>query len=144
MTPADLSSAITAVLRAAAADGSLAVDVPGDVTVERPKALGHGDYATSVALRLAKPNNRAPREIAEMLAGRVAEIEGVAKVEVAGPGFLNIWLDDDAQGAIARTVVAAGSSYGTNAVAAGERINLEFVSGNPTGPVHIGGTRWAA
>ncbi|MDQ1725219.1 MAG: arginyl-tRNA synthetase [Frankiaceae bacterium] len=144
MTPADLSSAITAVLRAAAADGSLAVDVPGDVTVERPKALGHGDYATSVALRLAKPNNRAPREIAEMLAGRVAEIDGVAKVEVAGPGFLNIWLDDDAQGAIARTVVAAGQLYGTNAVAAGERINLEFVSANPTGPIHIGGVRWAA
>ncbi len=144
MTPADLSAVLTAVLRAAAADGTLAVDVAGEVTVERPKAAGHGDYATSIALRLAKPNNRPPREIAELLAGRVAGVDGVAKVEVAGPGFLNIWLDDDAQGAIARTVVAAGSSYGTNDVAAAERINLEFVSGNPTGPVHIGGARWAA
>ncbi|MDQ1700888.1 MAG: arginyl-tRNA synthetase [Frankiaceae bacterium] len=144
MTPADLSAALTAVLRAAAGDGTLAVDVPGDVAVERPKAAGHGDYATSVALRLAKPNNRPPREIADLLADRIGQLQGIAKVEVAGPGFINIWLADDAQGAIARTVVEAGAAYGTNDAAAGERINLEFVSGNPTGPVHIGGTRWAA
>ncbi|MCU1678142.1 MAG: arginyl-tRNA synthetase [Frankiales bacterium] len=144
MTPADLSAALTAVLVAAYADGSLVGDAPGEVTVERPKAAGHGDYATSVALRVAKPNNRPPREVADLLAGRIVGIDGVAKVEVAGPGFINIWLDDDAQGAIARTVVAAGPSYGTNDVAAGERINLEFVSANPTGPIHIGGVRWAA
>jgi arginyl-tRNA synthetase len=144
VTPADLSAALAAVLRAAVGDGALVGEVPAEVAVERPKVAGHGDYATSVALRLAKPMGRPPREIADLLAGRVAAIDGVAKVEVAGPGFLNIWLADDAQGAIARTVVQAGPAYGTNDVAAGERINLEFVSANPTGPIHIGGVRWAA
>ena len=144
MTPADLSAAITAVLEAAASAGELVVPPGLDAVVERPKAQGHGDYATSIALRLAKPNDRPPRAIAELLAARVGGIEGVAKVEVAGPGFLNIWLAADAHGAIARTVIAAGTSYGTNSVAAGERINLEFVSANPTGPIHIGGVRWAA
>ncbi len=144
MTPAELSAAVRAAVQAAVDAGDLVVAVPAEVKVERPKVREHGDYATSVALQLAKPAGRPPREVAELVAGRLRAADGVAKVDVAGPGFLNITLDDAAQGELARTVVTAGESYGTGSSMAGERVNLEFVSANPTGPIHIGGVRWAA
>ena len=146
MTPEQLAAAVTAAIADAVADGSLRLPdgVPTDIRVERPRQAGFGHYATTVAMRLAKPAGLPPRELAELLATRLRTVSGVAGVEVAGPGFLNIALAAGAQGDLARTIVAAGADYGANDSAAGGRLNLEFVSANPTGPVHIGGVRWAA
>ncbi|MDQ1627276.1 MAG: arginyl-tRNA synthetase [Actinomycetota bacterium] len=144
MTPADLADAVLAAVRAAVDSGDLDVAVPGDVKVERPKNREHGDYATSLPLQLAKPARRPPREVAETIAKPLRETPGVASVDIAGPGFLNITLEPGAQGELARTVVAADEDYGRTSTMAGQRINLEFVSANPTGPVHIGAVRWAA
>ncbi|WP_030235740.1 arginine--tRNA ligase [Streptomyces sp. NRRL S-350] len=144
MTPAELSQAVQAAVSAAVEAGELAVAVPEHVTVERPKNRDHGDYATNVALQLAKAAGKPPRAVAELLAARLRGITGVAEVEIAGPGFLNITLDTATAGALARTIVEAGEAYGRNEALKGLRINLEFVSANPTGPIHIGGVRWAA
>lgn len=129
---------------AAVERGGLAVPVPDDVVVERPRNPEHGDYATNVALRLAKPAGQPPRAVAEAVAGRLREQPGIAAVDVAGPGFLNVTLARGALGRIAVDAVTAGPAYGHTDALAGQRLNLEFVSANPTGPVHIGGTRWAA
>ncbi|WP_111765454.1 arginine--tRNA ligase [Nakamurella deserti] len=150
MNPAQLSAAIQAALVAALADLSdLPADSAGparipDVVVERPRNREHGDYATSVALKLAGQLGRKPRDIAQAIADKLAGADGIAAVEIAGPGFLNIRLDTSAAGAIVGQIVAAGDGYGRGTALAGSRINLEFVSANPTGPVHIGGARWAA
>jgi arginyl-tRNA synthetase len=144
MTPAELSAAVTAAVRAAVDAGDLGVSPPDEVRIERPKVKEHGDYATSVALQLAKPAGRPPREVAEAIAGHLRATEGVARVDVAGPGFLNIVLDTAAQGELARTVVMAGEGYGSSTTSSGDRFNLEFVSANPTGPLHLGHVRWAA
>ena len=144
MTPSELSSAVRACLQAAVDAGDLAVAVPDEVRVERPKQREHGDWATNVALQVAKAAGRPPRDVAGILAARLAEVPGVKSVDVAGPGFLNIVLDAAAAGELARTIVEAGAGYGRTDGSAGEKVNLEFVSANPTGPVHLGGTRWAA
>ncbi len=147
MNPAQLSEAIGAALAAAVADGTLALapaDLPETVHVERPRQREHGDWATNVALQLAKKAGTNPRAFAEELARRVADTEGVARVDVAGPGFLNITLSAEAAGALARTILEAGEAFGRSDALAGQAINLEFVSANPTGPIHIGGVRWAA
>jgi arginyl-tRNA synthetase len=144
VTPDDLSAAVLAAVRAAVDSGDLTMPVPESVRIERPKVKEHGDYATSIALQLAKPAGRPPREVADAIAQKLSEAPGVARVDVAGPGFLNITLDSAAQGELARTVVTAGEAYGRATTMAGEKINLEFVSANPTGPIHLGGTRWAA
>jgi arginyl-tRNA synthetase len=144
VTPADLSAAVRAAVQSAVDDGDLAVPVPESVKVERPKVREHGDYATSVALQLAKPAGRPPREVAELVAVRLRGADGVSRVDVAGPGFLNVTLDSAAQGELARTVVSAGATYGHSVLNAGHRFNLEFVSANPTGPLHLGHVRWAA
>ncbi|MGH3319385.1 MAG: arginine--tRNA ligase [Streptosporangiaceae bacterium] len=144
MTPAQLSSAVVAAVRDAVDAGELSVAVPESATIERPKKKQFGDYATNVALQLARPAGRRPREVAELLAARLRETAGIAKVEVAGPGFLNVILEAAAQGELARTIVQKGWAYGRSEAYAGERLNLEFVSANPTGPLHIGAARWAA
>ena len=144
MTPADVSSAVVTAIRAAVAAGELSVDIPAQVTVERPKNKDHGDYATNVALQLAKPAGRPPREVADVVASHLRAQPGFDQVDVAGPGFLNMTLSQSAQGELARTIVTAGADYGRSDVLAKERVNLEFVSANPTGPVHLGHTRWAA
>ena len=144
MTPADLSAAIRSAVASAVDAGNFAGAVPDEVVVERPKNRDHGDYATNIALRLAKPAGRSAREVAEAIAAHLRDADGVAKVDVAGPGFLNITLAADSLGALARDIVEAGAGYGRSADLAGRRINLEFVSANPTGPVHLGGARWAA
>ncbi|CCH89944.1 Arginyl-tRNA synthetase [Modestobacter italicus] len=144
MTPEQLSDVVRSALAAAVERGVLAVDVPAEVVIDRPKNPEHGDYATNVALRLAKAAGRPPREVAEVLAAELRAVDGIAGVDVAGPGFLNITLAKDALGAIAVRAVTAGEAYGRTETLAGQRLNLEFVSANPTGPVHIGGTRWAA
>lgn len=144
VTPEELSSALAACLQATVDAGDLALTTVPAVRVERPKNREHGDWATSVALQLAKPTGRPPREIATLLQRRLAAVDGVASVDIAGPGFLNIVLDTAAAGELARTVVEAGTAFGTGRTMAGTRVNLEFVSANPTGPIHLGGTRWAA
>ncbi len=146
MTPEQLSAAIVHALNALVEDGSLSLPdgVPGTVVVERPRSKEHGDYATNVALQLAKKAGVPPRDLAGLLAAELAEADGVASAEIAGPGFLNIRVEAGAQGAVAAQVVAAGATYGSSDLFAGEKVNLEFVSANPTGPIHLGGTRWAA
>jgi arginyl-tRNA synthetase len=146
VTPEELSATIVHSLTSLVEDGGLTLPdgVPATVVVERPKNREHGDYATNVALQLAKRAGVPPRELATRLAERLGASAGIASVEVAGPGFLNVRLDADAQGSVAAHVVAAGPTYGSSDLFEGERVNLEFVSANPTGPIHIGGTRWAA
>lgn len=144
MTPADLADAILAAVRAAVEAGDLSVALPSKATVERPRNPEHGDYATNLALQLAKPAGKPPREVAEIIADRLRQAAGIAEVDIAGPGFLNLRLADDALGAIARTVVSAGRLYGHSATRTGVRVNLEFVSANPTGPVTLASSRWAA
>ncbi|WP_432572834.1 arginine--tRNA ligase [Kineococcus sp. SYSU DK005] len=147
MTPAELSTALRDALMSAVQAGELSLDpadVPAEVRVERPKNRDHGDWATSVALQLAKRAGRAPREVAALVQERLLRVPGVKAVDIAGPGFLNVTLDAAAAGELARAVVEAGTAYGTAAQPTGERVNLEFVSANPTGPIHLGGTRWAA
>jgi arginyl-tRNA synthetase len=144
MTPAEISAAVVAAVRTAVDAGELAVAVPNEVTVERPRARQHGDYATNVAMRLAKPAGRPPRDVAEVIAVRLREAGGIDAVEVAGPGFLNLRLASAALGELAATIVDARESYGRSDAGGKRKVNLEFVSANPTGPVHIGGVRWAA
>ncbi|MEN0128556.1 MAG: arginine--tRNA ligase [Brevundimonas sp.] len=147
MTPEQLAQAITAALVQAVDDGTFALapaDVPATVHLERPRQREHGDWATNVALQLAKKAGTNPRAFAEELAARLRQTAGVAEVEVAGPGFLNIRLDAAAAGELARSVLDAGAAYGRGTTLDGVKINLEFVSANPTGPLHIGGVRWAA
>ena len=145
MTPDQISTTIVDVLKALVADGSVTLPdgVPTSVTVERPRQKGHGDYATNVALQLAKKAGTNPRELAALVQQRLEAAEGIAAVEIAGPGFLNISVDAGAQGQVAAEVVAAGASYGGSEVLAGTRVNVEFISANPTGPLHLGHTRWA-
>jgi len=144
VTPTEIGAAVCAAVATAVEAGELAVDVPVQVVVDRTKNRDHGDYATNVALQLAKPAGKPPREVAALIASRLGQVDGIASVEVAGPGFLNIRLAGSALGQVARAAVAAGPSYGHNDAASGLCINLEFVSANPTGPIHIGGVRWAA
>ena len=121
-------------------------DVPDaiDVGLERPRHKEHGDWATSIALKVAKLAGQNPRDFAAALAGDVEALAGVAKAEVAGPGFINITLEAAAAGQLVATIVTAGETFGRGSELAGETINVEFVSANPTGPLHIGHTRWAA
>jgi arginyl-tRNA synthetase len=144
VTPEQLQDVVRTAVGGAVERGVLAAEVPAEVVVERPRNRAHGDYATNIALRLAKAAGRPPREVAELLATELREQPGIAQVDVAGPGFLNITLADGALGKIAVDAVTAGAAYGRTEVLAGQKLNLEFVSANPTGPVHIGGTRWAA
>ncbi|UUW87416.1 arginine--tRNA ligase [Pimelobacter simplex] len=145
MTPAQLSTTIVDALQALVAQGSLTLPdgVPAEVTVERPRQKGHGDYATNVALQLAKKAGTNPRALGEQLAEQLRAADGISGVELAGPGFLNISVEAGAQGKVAADVVAAGTAYGRTDTLAGQRINVEFISANPTGPLHLGHTRWA-
>ena len=145
MNPDQLSETIVDVLEALVADGAVTLPdgVPAQVTVERPRQKGHGDYATNVALQLAKKAGTNPRAFADLVAERLRAADGVAEVEVAGPGFLNVTVEAGAQGQVAADVVAAGTAYGRSETLAGQSINIEFISANPTGPLHLGHTRWA-
>jgi arginyl-tRNA synthetase len=118
--------------------------LPQTADVERPRSPEHGDYSSTIALQLAKRVGLAPRRLAEEISRKLIASPQIASVDVAGPGFLNMRVEDRALGEIARLVVTEGRAYGHGTVLAGGRINIEFVSANPTGPVHIGGVRWAA
>jgi len=144
VTPEQLALAIRNTLTDAVAAGELAVDVPDEVRVERPRNREHGDWSTNISLQLAKGADMPPREVATHLATRLGAVEGIKAVDVAGPGFLNITVEAASAGELARTIVQKGATYGHNDSEAGHVINLEFVSANPTGPIHLGGTRWAA
>ena len=146
MNPAELAAVLLDhVRRAAGARGAdpeaIAAD---DVTLERPRNRDHGDWASNAALKLGKRLGVPSREFAEELVASLVEVDGIAAADVAGPGFINITLDAAAAGVLAERILEAGADYGTGSLYSGERINLEFVSANPTGPIHIGGTRWAA
>jgi arginyl-tRNA synthetase len=144
VTPDDLAAAVSTLVSTLADEGAFRLDSAPDVRVERPKSREHGDYATNVALALAKQTGMPPRELAGMLAQRLATVEGIASAEVAGPGFINVRLDSATQGGLARTVVEAGPLWGHGTSLAGRVVNVEFISANPTGPIHLGHTRWAA
>lgn len=145
MTPADLSAAIVRIIAALQADGALgAAELPGEVVIERPKNREHGDWATNVAMQLAGKFGMNPRAFAELLAAELSKVDGIEKVDIAGPGFINITLSAAAAGELAKAIVESGSEFGRGTDLAGVKLNLEFVSANPTGPIHMGGTRWAA
>ena len=146
MNPAELAAVLLDHVRRAAAERGADPDTitPEDVTLERPRNRDHGDWASNAALKLGKRLGVAPRELADALAATLAGEAGIASAEVAGPGFLNITLDAAAAGALAQRILDEGEAYGRGTLYDGVRINLEFVSANPTGPIHIGGTRWAA
>ena len=145
MTPADLSAAIVRILSALQAEGRLgAAELPAEVVIERPKNRDHGDWATNAAMQLGGKFGMNPRGFAELLAPELENLDGVAKVDIAGPGFINITLSAAAAGEAAKNIVEAGAAFGRGTDLAGLKLNLEFVSANPTGPIHLGGTRWAA
>ena len=139
-----LAASIQALVVAAIERGDLTGTAPDSIVLERPKNRDHGDYATSIALQLAKAAGKNPREIATILQGAIASIPGVAKVDIAGPGFINITLDRASQAELVRTILTNKYEYGRGLALAGVKINLEFISANPTGPLHLGHTRWAA
>jgi len=144
VTPEQLALAIRTALAESVAAGDLVVEVPDEVRVERPKNREHGDWSTNISLQIAKNAGMTSREVATLLANRLVAVVGIKAVDVAGPGFLNITVDAASAGELARTIVQSGASYGRNDSESGHVINLEFVSSNPTGPIHLGGTRWAA
>jgi arginyl-tRNA synthetase len=145
LTPAELSAAIIRILAALQSSGRLsAADLPAEVVIERPKNREHGDWATNAAMQLAGKFGMNPRAFAEQLAPELESLDGVAKVDIAGPGFINITFSAAAAGEAAKTIVEAGAAFGRGSDMVGIKLNLEFVSANPTGPIHLGGTRWAA
>ncbi|MCR2801612.1 arginine--tRNA ligase [Microbacterium sp. zg-Y818] len=147
MDPEALSAVLLDVVRPAAEArraGSTEGLTPADLPLDRPKNRDHGDWASNAALKLAKAVGANPREFAAEIAEALGAVDGIASVEVAGPGFINIRLDAATAGALAKTIVDAGAAFGRNDSQRGNTINLEFVSANPTGPMHIGHTRWAA
>lgn len=145
MTPADIAELLRSTAAAVLTEHGLdPAALPATVIVERPRNPEHGDYATNLALQVGKKAGANPREFAGWLATALAGADGIAAAEVAGPGFVNLRIATAAQGVIVANIVAAGAGYGRSGLLDGCDINLEFVSANPTGPIHIGGTRWAA
>ena len=145
MTPEQLSSAILNALSQLMAEGGLAqAEIPSSVVVERPKNRDHGDWATNVAMQLGKSFGMTPRQFAEILASKLETVEGISKVEIAGPGFINLFVSNGASASLVKTIVDQGVDFGRGDSLVGVKLNLEFVSANPTGPIHLGGTRWAA
>ncbi|WP_417540727.1 arginine--tRNA ligase [Microbacterium maritypicum] len=147
MNPETLAAALLAVLAPIAEErrpGEPLELSASDIVLERPRNRDHGDWSSNIAMRLAKPLGTNPRELAQQIVDGLAAVDGIASAEVAGPGFINVRLDAAAAGALAKVIVDAGSAYGTNSSQAGVSVNVEFVSANPTGPLHIAHTRWAA
>jgi len=139
-----LAAQIQAAISRAIERGDLIGTVPSTIPLERPKNRDHGDYASSIALQLAKPAGKNPRDVAELLKKDLETLAEVSAVDIAGPGFINITLNRASQADLVRTILTAQSAYGRANSLAGVKINLEFISANPTGPLHLGHTRWAA
>ena len=145
MTPADLAELLRSTAAAVLIEHGLdPAALPETVTVERPRNPEHGDYATNLALQVGKKAGANPREFAGWLVAALADADAIAAAEVAGPGFVNLRIETAAQGVMVANIVAAGADYGRSSLLDGQNVNLEFVSANPTGPIHTGGTRWAA
>ena len=145
MSPAELLiEKIKEAIGEAIKSGELIGEVPNEIPLERPKNRDHGDFATSVALQLAKSAGAPPRKIAELLAAKLTALPEIAKVDIAGPGFINFTLNRASQAELVKRILAAGKKYGEGDLLKGVSINLEFISANPTGPLHLGHTRWAA
>ena len=139
-----LAAAISAAIGAAIERGDLVGTIPVSIPLERPKNRDHGDYATSVALQLAKPAGKSPQAVAELLQSDLLDLPEVSAVDIAGPGFINITMNRSSQAELVSTILSSPSAYGTGNSLTGISINLEFISANPTGPLHLGHTRWAA
>ena len=139
-----LAAAISAAIGAAIERGDLVGTIPVSIPLERPKNRDHGDYATSVALQLAKPAGMSPRAVAELLQSDLLDLPEVSAVDIAGPGFINITMNRSSQAELVSIILSSPTSYGTGTSLTGVSINLEFISANPTGPLHLGHTRWAA
>jgi arginyl-tRNA synthetase len=139
-----LEAHILGVVAQAIARGAFGGEVPASVKLERPKNRDHGDYATSIALQLAKAAGIAPQEVAKIIAADLTALDAITSVDIAGPGFINITLNRASQAELVRTILTAGEKYGHGNSLTGVAINLEFISANPTGPLHLGHTRWAA
>jgi arginyl-tRNA synthetase len=145
----EVAAAIHKALEIAKKSNLLQCQIPAQIILERPKNRDHGDYATSIALTLAKQANLQPRVIAQVIidsmnSNNLLTPTGISKTEIAGPGFINITLATASQAAIIPKIISAGKEYGSSNLLVGKKINLEFVSANPTGPLHLGHTRWAA
>ena len=144
-----VAAVILKALDIAKSEGQISCDVPSQLILDRPKNRDHGDYATSIALALAKEANMQPGVIAKVIAktltdNKLLTAAGISKVDIAGPGFINITLESASQGVVVTEILTAGKKFGTSNTLVGKKINLEFVSANPTGPLHLGHTRWAA
>ena len=139
-----LEEAIKAAIERAIASGALSGKAPEAIKLDRPKDRDHGDYASSIALQLAKPAGMNPRDVAVIIAEQLKGVSDISKVDIAGPGFINITLNRASQAVLVQTILNAKSDFGKGAALAGVKINLEFISANPTGPLHLGHTRWAA
>ena len=139
-----LEAHILGVVAQAIARGAFTGEVPASVRLERPKNRDHGDYATSIALQLAKAAGIAPQEVAKIIAADLTALDAITSVDIAGPGFINITLNRASQAELVRAILTAGDKYGHGISLNGVSINLEFISANPTGPLHLGHTRWAA
>jgi arginyl-tRNA synthetase len=139
-----LAAHIQAALRSLVAEGRLQCEIPETIPLERPKSRDHGDYASSIALQVAKGAGRSARQIAELLKVSLEALSEVASVEIAGPGFINVTLNRVSAAQVVRQILTAREKFGSGSTLAGVTINLEFISANPTGPLHLGHTRWAA
>jgi len=141
---AEIRTSVIETLDAMVADGELPSGLSwGNVAVEPPRDASHGDMATNAAMVLAKPAGKLPREIAENLAERLTTDDRIAVAQVAGPGFLNLRLHPDVWHDIVAEAIDAGSAFGHSGMGAGVKVNVEYVSANPTGPLHVGHTRGA-
>ncbi len=139
-----LENEIKAAIVRAINSGLLTGAAPDAIKLDRPKDRTHGDYATSIALQLAKPMGKNPREVAQIIIDELVGAPGISQLDIAGPGFINITLNRADQAALVETILTAKEEFGRGADLAGVKINLEFISANPTGPLHLGHTRWAA
>ena len=144
-----LAAAITAAIQGAIAQGELPAELSGipainKIVLDRPKNRDHGDYATSIALALAKPTGKSPREVAEIVQRGLQGNPEIERIDIAGPGFINITLAKASQGAVVNAILNEQEKFGRITILSGRKINLEFISANPTGPLHLGHTRWAA
>ncbi|MCI1831833.1 MAG: arginine--tRNA ligase [Bifidobacterium sp.] len=150
MSPEELSELISTIAHQLVSSGKAGElteeNVPSidKLAVMRPKDRTHGDWASNVAMQLARKAGMRPRDLAARFEAELVRARGISSVEVAGPGFINITLDSASAAVVVDKVLAAGRDYGRNSHLDGKTLNLEFVSANPTGPIHIGGVRWAA
>jgi len=139
-----LEAEIKAAIEQAISNGEIVGVAPQQIVLDRPKNRDHGDYATSIALQLAKAAGKNPREVAQIIIDQLEGASGISKLEIAGPGFINITLNRTNQAELVTTILKSGKGFGYGNALAGVRVNLEFISANPTGPLHLGHTRWAA